>query len=119
MQVSPTKTPKMKINSISIKLFFGLILPHLGWSQGEEKDNLGTQQVIVTKSYSPSLSNVFKIRSKPEVNDFLSKKKLGVNYTFLSVPVISTFEPNKASPLKHFFITVMFQVVLATSQVFC
>ena len=100
MQVSPTKTPKMKINSISIKLFFGLILPHLGWSQGEEKDNLGTQQVIVTKSYSPSLSNVFKIRSKPEVNDFLSKKKLGVNYTFLSVPVISTFEPNKASPLK-------------------
>ena len=100
MQVSPTKTPKMKINSISIKLFFGLILPHLLWSQGEEKDNLGTQQVIVTKSYSPSLSNVFKIRSKPEVNDFLSKKKLGVNYTFLSVPVISTFEPNKASPLK-------------------
>ena len=100
MQVSPTKTPKMKINSISIKLFFGLILPLLGWSQGEEKDNLGTQQVTVTKSYSPSLSNVFKIRSKPEVNDSLSKKKLGVNYTFLSLPVISTFVPNKASPLK-------------------
>ena len=100
MQVSPTKTPKMKINSISIKLFFGLMLPFLGWSQGEEKDNLGTQQVTVTKSYSPSLSNVFKIRSKPEVNDSLSKKKLGVNYTFLSLPVISTFVPNKASPLK-------------------
>ena len=100
MQVSPTKTPKMKINSISIKLFFGLMLPFLGWSQGEEKDNLGIQQVTVTKSYSPSLSNVFKIRSKPELNDSLSKKKLGVNYTFLSVPVISTFVPNKASPLK-------------------
>ncbi len=100
MQVSPTKTPKMKINSISIKLFFGLMLPFLGWSQGEEKDNLGIQQVTVTKSYSPSLSNVFKIRSKPEVNDSLSKKKLGVNYTFLSLPVISTFVPNKASPLK-------------------
>ena len=41
MQVSPTKTPKMKINSISIKLFFGLMLPFLGWSQVEEKDNLG------------------------------------------------------------------------------
>tara|TARA_B110000977_G_C11090554_1_gene496685 strand:- start:5672 stop:7426 length:1755 start_codon:yes stop_codon:yes gene_type:complete len=90
----------MKINSISIKLFFGLMLPFLGWSQGEEKDNLGIQQVTVTKSYSPSLSNVFKIRSKPEVNDSLSKKKLGVNYTFLSLPVISTFVPNKASPLK-------------------
>ena len=100
MQVSPTKTPKMKINSISIKLFFGLMLPFLGWSQGEEKDNLGIQQVTVTKSYSPSLSNVFKIRSKPDVNDSLSKKKLGVNYTFLSLPVISTFVPNKASPLK-------------------
>jgi hypothetical protein len=100
MQVSPTKTPKMKINSISIKLFFGLMLPFLGWSQVDEKDNLGIQQVTVTKSYSPSLSNVFKIRSKPEVNDSLSKKKLGVNYTFLSLPVISTFVPNKASPLK-------------------
>ena len=100
MQVLPTKTPKMKINSISIKLFFGLMLPLLSWSQGQEKDNLGTQQVTVTKSYSPSLSNVFKIRSKPEVNDSLSKKKLGVNYTFLSLPVISTFVPNKASPLK-------------------
>ena len=76
------------------------MLPFLGWSQGEEKDNLGIQQVTVTKSYSPSLSNVFKIRSKPEVNDSLSKKKLGVNYTFLSLPVISTFVPNKASPLK-------------------
>ena len=100
MQVLPTKTPKMKINSISIKLFFGLMLPFLGWSQVDEKDNLGIQQVTVTKSYSPSLSNVFKIRSKPEVNDSLSKKKLGVNYTFLSLPVISTFVPNKASPLK-------------------
>ena len=76
------------------------MLPLLARSQSEEKDNLGTQQVTVTKSYSPSLSNVFKIRSKPEVNDSLSKKKLGVNYTFLSVPVISTFVPNKASPLK-------------------
>ena len=70
------------------------------WAQEQETDDLGTQEVTVVKSYSPSLKNVFKIRTNPKVDDSLIQKKIEVNYTFEPIPVVSTFVPNKASPLK-------------------
>ena len=61
---------------------------------------MGTQEVTVVKSYSPSLKSVFKIRTYPKIDDSLIQKKINVNYTFEPLAVVSTFVPNKASPLK-------------------
>ena len=69
-------------------------------AQEQEPDDLGTQEVTVVKSYSPSLKNVFKIRTNPSIDDSLIQKKQKLEYTFEPIPVVSTFVPNKASPLK-------------------
>ena len=90
----------MKYNRIFIGFWILLLTPLLVLAQEEETNDLGTQEVIVIKSYSPSLKNVFKIRTNPKMYDSLIQKKLGIDYTFEPIPVVSTFIPNKASPLK-------------------
>lgn len=62
-------------------------------------ENIKTQKIIVSKSYTPELTNINKIRSVTTVNDMLISKKVTVTYELIDVPVISTFKPNKASPL--------------------
>ena len=90
----------MKYNKIFIGLWLALSLPFVALGQEEETDDLGTQEVTVVKSYSPSLKSVFKIRTNPTIEDSLVQKKIKVDYTFEPIPVVSTFVPNKASPLK-------------------
>jgi hypothetical protein len=53
--------------------------------------------VTVIKSYTPSLSEVFKIREQPEVMDSIGREKRKVIYSISSVPVASTFIPSKGS----------------------
>ncbi len=87
-------------NSIYFLIVFYLGLPEMAWSQEKENDNLVTQQVTVVKSYNPSLSDVFQIKTTPEIPDSIGTQKQKVVYSILSVPVVETFEPNKASPLE-------------------
>ena len=90
----------MKYNNIFIGLWLFLYGSIVAVAQKEETDDLGTQEVTVVKSYSPSLKSVFKIQTLPEIDDSLFQKKIKVDYTFESIPVLSTFVPNKATPLK-------------------
>ena len=69
-------------------------------AQEEGADDLGTQEVTVVKSYSPSLKDVFKIRSLPAAEDTLVYKKQKIEYTFETIPVVTTFIHNKASALR-------------------
>ncbi|MBN09306.1 MAG: hypothetical protein CMC79_02900 [Flavobacteriaceae bacterium] len=68
-------------------------------SQEEEK-KIVTEKLTVTKSFTPELNKVNKIRSKVTDKDIIKTDKMTVKYSLLDVPVISTFKPNKASPLK-------------------
>tara|TARA_S200000501_G_scaffold202852_1_gene190826 strand:- start:5817 stop:7565 length:1749 start_codon:yes stop_codon:yes gene_type:complete len=79
-------------------LFFCLTVVFYG--QEDEGENLATQQVTVIKSYNPSLSEAFQIKTTPEIPDSIATEKLKVSYDILSLPVIETFEPNKANPLE-------------------
>ena len=100
MPVYPNPVPTMKYNKIFIGFWLFLFGFIIAVAQDKENDDLGTQEVTVVKSYSPSLKSVFKIRTPPEIDDSLVQKKIKVNYTFESIPVLSTFVPNKATPLK-------------------
>ena len=100
MLLYPNPTITMKYNKIFITVCLLLSLPIVAVAQEEETDDLGTQEVTVVRSYNPSLKSVFKIRTNPEIDDSLVQKKIKVDYTFEPVPVVSTFIPNKASPLK-------------------
>ena len=76
-------------------LFFTLIV----FAQEEEED-LGTQEVTVIKSYTPSLQDVFKLRESPKIIDSIVSPKKKVSYEIFSVPVASTFVPSKGTARK-------------------
>ena len=60
----------------------------------QEKD-LGTEMVNIVKPYTPSLSDAFKIKEIPFLNDTTTSQKKSVQYQIFSVPVASTFTPAK------------------------
>ena len=89
----------MKINKKLIKayLWVGLLFSFSAVFGQEEEVGLGVQEITVIKSYTPSLSEVFKIREQPEVMDSIGREKRKVLYSISSVPVVSTFIPSKGS----------------------
>lgn len=92
----------MRLNN---PLFFLLVIGLIFFSaeaqeQNQTNDTLATQEVLVVKSYTPSLSDAFKITSKPQLPDTLKEREKRLVYKIKPVAVKSTFEPNKATPLK-------------------
>lgn len=61
----------------------------------QEKDDLGTEVVNIVKPYTPTISDAFKIKETPALNDSVTTQKQPVEYTIFSVPVASTFTPAK------------------------
>ena len=86
------------------KHIFTLIILTLGFqvvfAQEEEEKDLGTETVTVTKAYTPTVSDAFKIKSVPNMNDSIVLQKKPINYSIFSVPVASTFTPNKGTASK-------------------
>ncbi len=76
---------------LSILTFLGVLS---GVYAQEEKD-LGTETVTVVRPYTPSVSDAFKIRAVPLLNDSIVLTKKEINYSIFSVPVASTFTPAK------------------------
>ncbi len=77
-------------------------LSQLSQAQDEEQDDIGTETVTVTKAYSPTISDAFKLKSVPNLNDSIVLQKKKIEYNIFSVPVASTFTPakGKASTVK-------------------
>ena len=59
------------------------------------KDSLTTKVVDVVKSYAPTIADADKKREDAKIKDSLTVKKKIINYTIYSVPVASTFVPDK------------------------
>lgn len=57
--------------------------------------DLGSETVEVVKPYTPSVNDAFKIRETPSIGDSISLEKKPVTYSIFSVPVASTFTPEK------------------------
>ncbi|WP_437397127.1 TonB-dependent receptor [Flagellimonas lutimaris] len=72
-----------------------LFLSLCGAVIAQEEDNIGTETVTVVKPYSPTVSDAFKIKSSPNLNDSIVLQKKKINYSIFSVPVASTFTPAK------------------------
>ncbi len=65
--------------------------------ENEETDDIGTETVTVTKAYTPTISDAFKIKSVPTLNDSIVLQKKNIEYSIFSVPVASTFTPAKGT----------------------
>ena len=70
-------------------------------SQEKEKDKkevtIGTEVVNVVKPYTPTISDAFKVKATPKLNDAVNTVKKKVTYSIFSVPVASTFTPSKGN----------------------
>ena len=77
-------------------------LSQLSQAQVDEQDDIGTETVTVTRAYSPTISDAFKLKSVPNLNDSIVLQKKKIEYNIFSVPVASTFTPakGKASAVK-------------------
>lgn len=75
-----------------------------------QEDKLGTEVVNIVKPYTPSISDAFKVKETPVLNDSVNTTKKNVDYQIFSVPVASTFTPakgqatavEKAKPIRQY-----------------
>ncbi len=78
------------------------------FAQERTKDTIDDQTVNVIKPYTPTISDAFKIKDKPSLDDANTINKKEVKYNIFSIPVASTFTPakgkaanvDKAKPVK-------------------
>lgn len=86
---------------------FGILLVQFS-VLAQDKEDLGTEVVNIVKPYSPTISDAFKIKETPVLNDSITMAKKELQYSINSVPVASTFTPakgkaatvEKAKPMK-------------------
>ena len=80
----------------------------LAYAQERKKDTIDDQVVNVVTPYKPTISDAFKIKDTPKLQDSNLVKKKEVKYNIFSIPVASTFTPakgkaanvDKAKPVK-------------------
>lgn len=87
------------INIIFMKkqLIFLFLLSFCGIAFAQKKDTLKTEVIRVVKPFAPTVGDAEKISQEPKIDSVAIDKKREVNYTFNSVPVASTFIPEKGA----------------------
>ncbi|HRB72599.1 MAG TPA: TonB-dependent receptor, partial [Flavobacterium sp.] len=61
----------------------------------KKDENLGTEVVNVVKPYTPTISDAFKVKETPTIEDEDNTQKKEIQYNIFSFPVASTFTPSK------------------------
>jgi hypothetical protein len=84
----------MKINFKNIIAFALLLTFQFSFSQ-KKGENIGTEVVNVVKPYTPTISDAFKVKETPVLDDEGNAKKETIKYNIFSFPVASTFTPSK------------------------
>lgn len=86
----------MKINCPNkIIILLVLFVVQVSFSQKKKEETIGTETVNVVKPYSPTISDAFKVKETPSLDDSGNQPKETIKYSILSVPVASTFTPSK------------------------
>jgi hypothetical protein len=92
------KLKNSKGNSMKIKIKYLLLITLFTAFQlsAQKKDeNIGTEVVNVVKAYTPTISDAFKVKETPSLEDEDNTKKEPIQYSIFSFPVASTFSPSK------------------------
>ena len=72
-----------------------LLSTTLSFSQEKELDTIKTGVIDVIKPYAPSISDAFKVKEVPALDDVAAPTKKEIKYNIFSFPVASTFTPAK------------------------
>ncbi len=83
-------------NKIQYKMAALFLFAGLQTTFAQKKDeNIGTEVVNVVKPYTPTISDAFKVKETPTLEDDDNTKKEEIKYNIFSFPVASTFTPSK------------------------
>ncbi len=93
-----------------IILFSSAVILLFNFSMFSQEKELDPEVVNIVKPYTPTISDAFKVKETPALNDSISTTKKEVKYSIFSVPVASTFTPakgkattvEKAKPVKQY-----------------
>ncbi|TDP61009.1 TonB-dependent receptor [Flavobacterium dankookense] len=78
----------------SLCLFSLCLFSQIIFAQKKD-ENIGTEVVNVVKPYTPTISDAFKVKETPTLEDEETSKKENIQYNIFSFPVASTFTPSK------------------------
>ena len=95
-------------NNISYTSLVTMCLFAITNTFAQEEKNIGTEVITIVRPYTPTISDAFKVKETPVLNDSVTLQKKKVAYQIFSVPVASTFTPakgkaetvEKAAPVK-------------------
>lgn len=66
----------------------------VGFSQKKD-ENIGSEVVNIVKPYTPTISDAFKVKQTPSVEEEVIEPKIPIKFQIFSFPVASTFLPTK------------------------
>jgi hypothetical protein len=80
----------------TLLIYIALSISSSAFCQEKAIDTLKTNEVIVVKPYTPTISDAFKIKDNPETENIAVNKE-SISYSDFSAPVASTFTPTKGT----------------------
>lgn len=84
----------MKIKFQYIAIIAAFVSASGAFAQKKD-ENIGTEVVNVVKPYTPTISDAFKVKETPVIEDEDNTQKEKIEYNIFSFPVASTFTPSK------------------------
>lgn len=83
--------------TIKIQYKIALLFALAGLTANAQKkdENIGSEVVNVVKPYTPTISDAFKVKETPVMEDDENTQKEEIKYNIFSFPVASTFTPAK------------------------
>lgn len=79
----------------SYKILGLLFLTSTQFFAQKKDENIGTEVVNIVKPYTPTISDAFKAKEVPVIEDDVNTQKQEITYDIFSFPVASTFTPAK------------------------
>ena len=77
-------------------IIIGIFAISTQFTFGQVKDeNIGSEVVNIVKPYTPTISDAFKVKETPVIEDDDNTQKETITYNIFSFPVASTFTPAK------------------------
>ena len=85
----------MKIKFQYTIALFGALMATQAASAQKKDEKIGTEVVNVVKPYTPTISDAFKVKETPVIEDEDNSQREEIQYNIFSFPVASTFTPAK------------------------
>jgi hypothetical protein len=84
-----------QIQNLSITILCLSVIQGVAQNRKQTNDTINTEVVNVVKPYTPKISDAFKVKEIPSIDDEETTNKQEIKYNIFSIPVASTFTPSK------------------------